>query len=303
MKDERGALWVHLLMVLLVLAWGAAFPILKVLLDWLGPLDLVLARFWVLLPPLVLLILRWRRSVLRQVRAHPWRTAALALLGVPGYHLFLNLGTSRLMADPESAGSAAMVASILVATQAAWAAFFGRLAGQERLGSRQWAGQAVCLGGVAVMVTRGDLSALQIHPAMLLVLVAPMSWGLYSVLAKPVFDSEGDPLPLTVFVVALGTLFSSVFTPAGLPGRLALMPPLAWASLIFLGLVSTLGGYLIWSVSVERLGVNRTVAYVYFIPLAALVMSALALGERPGWPALAGGGMILLGSLLIRRRS
>ncbi len=286
----------------MVVAWGAAYPIVKYMLDWLSPLELLLARFWIIMPPLAIMAWRWRRDFIPQLREHPGRSLLLALLGVPAYHLFLNYGTEVLKTDPQSAGSAAMVSSILVASVPAWTALFARLAGQERLSRRQWLGQAVCLVGVAAIATRGDLSALRFHPGALLVIGAPLSWGLYSVVAKRIFDGMGSSLPITVFILVGGTLITSLFTPPPIFGHLAAMPPLAWAALIFIGLVSTLAGYLIWSVAVRRLGANRPSTYIYFIPLVSLSMSALVLGERVGMATVMGGTMILAGVFLIGRK-
>jgi drug/metabolite transporter (DMT)-like permease len=302
MNPERGNGWIHFLLVLLVLSWGAAYPIVKYLLRWLSPLELVLARFWIFLPLLVFMLVRWRRSIAQQLRMHPWRSLALALLGVPGYHIMLNLGTRALMADPESAGSAAMMSSILVGSVPAWTALFARLAGQENLSKLQWLGQALCMAGVVALATRGDLTSLHFSMGALLVLGAPLSWGLYSVVAKRVFDSADSSLPITVFILAAGTVITSFFTPPPIFGHLAEMPPGAWTALAFIGLVSTLAGYLIWSVAVRRLGANRPSVYIYFIPVASLAMSALTLGERLGPSTAMGGVLILTGVFLIRRR-
>jgi len=303
MRAERGEGWIHFSLAALVLAWAAAYPLVKVLLDWLSPLELTLARVWIILPPLAVLAWRWRRALGAQLRAHPRRSLLLSLLGVPAYHLSLNLGTRMLKADPDSAGSAAMISSILVASVPAWTALFARLAGQERLGLKQWAGQALSLAGVAAVATRGDFSSLQLQAGALVVLGAPLSWGLYSVLGKKLFDSMESSLPITVFILIVGAMATSLFTPPTIFGHMAAMPPRAWAALAFLGFVSTFAGYLVWSVAVRRLGANRPSTYIYFIPLASVAMSALLLGERLGPATALGAAMILGGIYLIGQKS
>ncbi len=301
MSPERGKGWIHFLLVLLVLAWGAAYPIIKHLLDYLSPLELVLARFWIFTPLLAVMLWRWRKRLGEQLRAHPWRSLMLALLGVPSYHLFLNLGTEALKVDPESTRSAAMMSSILVGSVPAFTDLFARIAGQETLSRLQWLGQAFCMAGVVALATRGDLASLQFSTGVLLVLGAPISWGLYSVVAKRVFDSAGSSLPITAFILGAGTIITSLFTPASIFGHLSALPAGAWLALAFVGLVSTLAGYLIWSVAVRRLGPNRPSVYIYFIPVASLAMSALTLGERLGSSTALGGVMILAGVFLIRK--
>jgi drug/metabolite transporter (DMT)-like permease len=296
-------LGIHLSLALLVLIWGAAYPLIKVLLRWLTPMELMLARFWITCLPLIGIAWHYRRGVVALVREHPVRTLLLALLGVPGYHLFLNIGTRMLAEDPRTAMSAAMLTSILVASVPAWTALFAHLARLERLRALQWLGQALAFAGVVLIVLRDQWGALRLTPGALWVMGAPVSWALYSVTARPLLARSPSSLPLTASTVLLGTLIMTPFTPSSTAAHLAGLGAGPLLGLVGLALLSTFAGYVIWAAAVRSLGANRTSVVVYFIPVASLLTSALALGERLTWPVVAGGAMILAGVMITQRRS
>ncbi len=104
---DRSLFRIQTLLVFVVIVWGAAYPMVKLLLLHLDPMELVLARFWVCFLPLVGLAARYRREIRKLLRRHPLRITILGLLGVPGYHLTFNLGTRLLSEDQATAGSAA----------------------------------------------------------------------------------------------------------------------------------------------------------------------------------------------------
>ena len=58
--------------------------------------------------------------------------------------------------------------------------------------------------------------------------------------------------------------------------------------------------YLIWYTSVQRIGNVRTSAYSNFIPLVAMSVATVVLGESITAPKLAGAGAILAGVVITR---
>ena len=61
-----------------------------------------------------------------------------------------------------------------------------------------------------------------------------------------------------------------------------------------------MSSYLIWYTSVQRIGNVRTSAYSNFIPLVAMSVAAVALGETIAAVKLAGAGAILTGVVITR---
>jgi drug/metabolite transporter (DMT)-like permease len=105
---------------------------------------------------------------------------------------------------------------------------------------------------------------------------------------------------VTAAASLIGTL---ALLPLAGPGTLvpAGMPPLGNSLLVlYLGLVCTLAGYITWTVALRRVDPSQAVSFVYAIPVVAVAISALALGEAvTPWLAL-GGGLVVGGVVLAR---
>ena len=67
---------------------------------------------------------------------------------------------------------------------------------------------------------------------------------------------------------------------------------------LFLGLVAQTLGYILWNVTVEKIGPSRTVNLLYLSPLVTMTTAVLVLGERVTLVALAGCALILIGVAL-----
>ncbi len=81
MKD-RSLLWVQILMAIIIVIWGAAYPMIKLLLLELGPMELAVARFWISLLPLLA-----RRGKLLLFPPTGMRTPILLGLICPGRNM------------------------------------------------------------------------------------------------------------------------------------------------------------------------------------------------------------------------
>ncbi|HEY4663424.1 MAG TPA: DMT family transporter, partial [Comamonas sp.] len=72
-----------------------------------------------------------------------------------------------------------------------------------------------------------------------------------------------------------------------------------WAVVIYLGVVATGVAYLLFSAGLRSISAATSVALSKFEPITAFVLSILIVGERPGWLAFAGLGLVLLGLWLV----
>ncbi|GAB2791813.1 DMT family transporter [Streptomyces daliensis] len=197
-------------------------------------------------------------------------------------------------------GTSALIAAL---QPLAAGALSGRLVG-ETVSRRQWAGLAIGLAGVA-MVVRDDLSAS----------AAVQSWayalpfaGMAGLLAASFLERRArrplpatDALPLHCLVSAL--VFTGVALAAG-PGHAA--PPVTagfWLAVAWVVLLSTVGGYGFYWLSLRRDGVTRTSALIYLTPPTTAVWAYAMFGEAPGPLALAGMAVSLAGVVVAVRRS
>lgn len=285
---------VDALMLALVLTWGVAFAAIKELGQVLDPFQMTWFRY---LPFLVLFGL-WlpvaRRSRFRQVRGADWpRFAVAGALGVIGYHFPLNWG---LAVSEGGVAVSAGTGAILVATTPLWTLLFAVVAGQERFDARRAAGSLVAFAGVAIIVFLAPVGGARLTVAAkaLVVLLAPLCWGAYSLVAKPLIGRYGG-LFVTGLTFCLGTL---MLLPLGIrygAAPLVGFTPALWAWLLFLSLLSTVGGYAVWNHALKHRQATEVTVYIYLVPVVATLAGWLVVGEAVTLWFLLGAALVLVG--------
>jgi drug/metabolite transporter (DMT)-like permease len=60
-------------------------------------------------------------------------------------------------------------------------------------------------------------------------------------------------------------------------------------------------GYLGWGIIFSRMPASRAGSFLFLVPLFAILIAWLFLGEQPGFQSLVGGVLVLLGTALIQR--
>ena len=168
----------------------------------------------------------------------------------------------------------------------------------EQVGVRQWAGVLVSFCGVFLIATRGAPASLSFNPGDLMALVSMMMWAGYTVLLR----LRRDPLD-TVELLVLVCLFGLAFMLPWVAWELVFHPRMQLSRDGALGVAySAIGSFLFayigWSYVVKRLGAVRAGATMHLMPAFGVILSALFLGEYPGWFHFAGIGLILAGVTL-----
>jgi drug/metabolite transporter (DMT)-like permease len=164
----------------------------------------------------------------------------------------------------------------------------------------------VALGflGTAVVATRGDPGALPtggIGHGEALFLVAVCGWAVYSMAARPLFASL-SPLAVTTWCCAAGLL---LLTPAALLQIGTAAPLLTDSRLMAFVAVQAFAsmtlGFLWYSQGVQAIGAMNTAMYSNLVPVFAIVLAALTLGETPDLPVLLGAALVIAGLVVVNR--
>jgi drug/metabolite transporter (DMT)-like permease len=246
-----------------------------------------------LVPPLTLNFLRWGLAFLlllpfawRLLRpASPiWprmrRYAVLGLLGVGCYNALQYLAVRT---------STPINVTLVASSMPFFMLGFGALFFGHRITGRQVAGAALSVGGVLVVLCRGDaahLAEVRFVPGDLYMLLATAAWAIYSwLLTRP-----GDPPEVRSnwagFLMAQlvpGVLWSALFA----AGETAVTTqPIQWgwplaAALAYVAVGPALVAYRCWGLGVQRVGPNIAGFFSNLTPLFAALFSAAFLGEPP----------------------
>src|SRR5436309_11851357 len=223
---------------------------------------------------------------------------ALLGLGVLGNHLLTLFGLRYI-------GAAA--AGVIIGASPAITAFLSALLIRDVPFRAVWAGCAMSFAGVVLVSGVGGESAAGERSWLggMLVVLGLISWALYTIGGRRTMEQFS---PLTVNWTTL--LFSILpqipllwmdqkMTIAGIES----VPTSGWLALAYLIVFATAVGQQAWLYGVQGIGPSRAGVFVNLIPVSALVLSALILGEQVGAKELAGIGLILTGVWLVNRQS
>ncbi|MFB3817580.1 MAG: DMT family transporter [Candidatus Methylomirabilales bacterium] len=276
----------------LVLIWGANFAVVKYALRDLRPLAFNSLRFLIASAVLGLFLAAGGERIRTTRRDWP-AILGLGLLGTTLYQALFIFGLDRTLAGN---------ASLMLASGPIFTTLLARLFRQER-------SSGVVLGGVGlsvlgiVLVVLGGSKGVHFEAASLAgdlaILVAAAAWSAYTVGATPLVHRCGV-VPVTAATMWAGTLgLALVSLPALLRQPWGAVGAGAWLALAYSGALGIATAYFLWYYSVRHIGATRTAVYTNFVPVVALLVAWLTLGEQPTALQLAGAAGILAGSALV----
>ncbi len=108
-----------------------------------------------------------------------------------------------------------------------------------------------------------------------------------------------SPLVAVSYSAFAGTLF--LLLPAGLHGAFAQAVHFSWGSWLsigYLGVFGTVIGFLWYFQGIERIGAARAGVFINFVPVNAVLLAALFLGESLTLSLVSGGLLVIAGSYL-----
>lgn len=292
MEKLKGNALYHLLALFVVTVWGVTYISTKVLLiRGLSPAEIMFIRF------LTAYVLVWFVSPKKLWADNLKDEALLLLAGVCGGSLYFQ--TENMALEITLASNVAMILCTVPILTAVLSRLFVK---GERLRRGLILGSLVALAGVALVICNGHF-VLRLSPAGdLLTVLAALSWACYSLVLKRMIGRYPTVfITRKVFFYGLVTLLP-VFaaSPFDISPALLLEPVVA-GNLLFLGVIASLGCYLIWNSVVKRLGPVRANNYIYLSPVVTLSASAIVLGEHITVMAIVGALMIIVGVYFAER--
>lgn len=291
-----GLDWLCLLT--LSVLWGGSFFFAKVAVASVPPLTLVAAR--VMLAALTLLAVV-RLSGLRLPRG---RQAWLAFAGMGVLNNLIPFGLIFYGQTAIGAGLAAVINGMTPF----WTALIARAAGAEPLSAGKLAGIAVGFGGLAVMVGPAALAGLDASLlAQIAIVGATVSYGCAGVFGRrfkalpPLVTATGQLSASSLLILPLALL-------ADRPWTLPLPGAEAAGAVVGLALASTALAYILFFRILASAGATNVSLVTLLVPVSAMLLGALVLGETVtdrqllGLALIAAGLAFIDGRLLARLR-
>ncbi|MBI3262213.1 MAG: EamA family transporter [Acidobacteria bacterium] len=287
---------IDLLLLLMVVIWGANFTVLKIALADLPPLAFNSLRLVIAsLVFIALLPLRGARLQVEGSHRLTWKDLlGIAGLGVVG-HFVYQLCFLDGIARTSVANSA-----LIIGTSPVSVALLTAVAGHERVTRRHWTGAALSVVGIYLLVGHDAELSRETLVGDLLILLANGCWAIYTVGARPLLKRH-SALVVTGYSMMIGTvLYVLVGFPEVARQNWRAVHLSAWLALAFSSVLALNVAYLIWYTAVQRLGNIRTSMYSNIVPIVAMLVAVVWLGERVGPSKLVGAVAILSGVALTR---
>jgi len=285
--------WIWLLS--LSVLWGGSFFFAKVAVGELEPLTVVFAR--VGLAALALNAILLARGVNPFRRGAPW--AAYFVMGILNNALPFSLIFWAQTRIPSGLASILNAATPLVTLVVAhW------LTRDEKIDAAKVAALVAGLSGVIVLIGPDLLLEASSLWGQLACLAAALSYALAGVYGRRFKALKAEPMEVAAGQVTAGTvLILPIMLLVDRPWTLANMPSTSvWLALAGLALLSTALAYVLYFRILAAAGATNLLLVTFLIPLTAVLLGALVLGERLAPRHFAGMALIGLGLAVVDGR-
>lgn len=286
---------IDLYLLLTAIIWGSNYSVIKFVLQEVPPRAFNGLRLLIASAVFLLFIFATRRREhVERLSMRDWAT--VVLLGIVGQFLYQILFIAGLER------TSVMNASIIIACTPAAVSIASAAVGHERLPLAHWLGTALSFVGVTLIVRGGAVAGVSSLSGDLMMMACVVCWTVYTVAGRPMLASY-SPLVITGLSMAVGTLIFLPFATADF-ARTAWTDVrlVAWVCVVFSSLLALNFSYTAWYLGVRQLGSSRTSIYSNVVPVAALVVAMVWLGERLAGMRLVGAVLVAAGVLLTRWR-
>jgi drug/metabolite transporter (DMT)-like permease len=277
--------------------YGTSYVATRIVLQDVGPATLALARLalgaMVIVP---LAFLRRAPGRRRLSRADRWNVFWMGVLGFAAAFGFANWGMAR---------STATNAALLITVEPISLILLSPVFLGERLVRRELVGAVFTLVG-AVLVVLNGLPGLSVTFAPhwrgdILLVLSGLSYAAYSIFGRGVLARHAA-LPVTAWSIVWGLVAMLPFGALEwLDGHRPVWTPVAIWGTLYLALVVTALGYLVWNYALERVEAPRLALFVNVQPVVGALLGVWWLREPLTAFTVIGGLLVLLGLHLAMR--
>jgi len=272
------------------LVYATSYVATRVVLDDLPPAFLALVRLVVGAAILVPIARALEKPVRAPARGDAWRIVWMGVVGFAGAFALSHWGLAR---------STATNAALLIIVEPLSIMALSPLLLGERLRRREVAGGALALLGAVLVVLNGVPGlTLVLAPHWrgdLLLVLAGLAYGAYTLIGRAVL-ARHSPLVVTARSIVWGAVVM-----VRLGGARPVLSPAAVGGALYLAVVITAFGYLLWNWVLARVSAPRVAIFVTVQPIGGAVLGVVLLREPLTVFTVAGAVLIVLGLWLTVR--
>ncbi|MGG0755938.1 DMT family transporter [Brevibacillus laterosporus] len=271
--------------------WGGMYVVVKVVVDFVPPLELVWFRYVIAIFALLMIGVITKQSW--RIKKRDW--LLIFIIGLIGNTI------SIVTQEVGTMLSTAQMGAIITSTTPAFMVLFARIILKEKITYKKAISIILATHGVCIIVGNAHIdSSHQLGGVSLL--IAALTWSLMSVLIKRV-PEQYSQIVVTSYAILVAIALLTPFT----IGRLAnldfqaMMHPSIWGGLLYLGVISTACAFLLWNRGLQMLNASSGGLFFFFQPIVGTFLGWLLLGEQIGFSFWIGTTLIFIGVLLVIR--
>jgi drug/metabolite transporter (DMT)-like permease len=270
--------------------WGLSFVVIRRATFELSPINLTLLR-WLIAGAgfLVVGAFLFRSKVKFQKGDFP-RLLMVAVLSIPLHQLLLNFGETQIHAG---------VTGLLTSLSRVFMAVLSVYLLREKVGGRLVSALILGITGATVLALPALGSGLS-GPiiGIFAVILAAFCFALFSVVAKPLLNKYGAA-PVTVWSGLIGTIMLLPLLSSSFMSNVFDLSLTGWLSVLYLAILSSVIGYLLFYTLVSHGPVTRVSVQLYLIPFVSVIGGVLLLQEDLTINKVVGGALLLLSVAVI----
>jgi drug/metabolite transporter (DMT)-like permease len=282
-------------MLAVALIWGVNFTVVKQTLRETLPMVFISLRF-VLAALCLTVVLRLMGGDLRIERRHLGTLLILSLIGHVAYLTFFIKGIEMTTASNSS---------LLLATTPIFVALISVALRLEQVTFAIGLGVVLSFIGIVLIVGLGS-GGLSLASETLfgnvLTLLAAICWAINTIMSKPLLRHY-SPLKLTAVGMLMSTPVLLLLSSGEIvQQRWSAISAQGWMGVVYSFLFANAIAYVLWNFSVQKAGNSRTAVFSNLVPVVAVVLSWLYLGEKLGmWQGI--GALVTLTGVTLTRMS
>jgi len=270
----------YLPVVLVTIFWGASFVATKFVVNVFEPFPAALYRFLI---ALFVLLPFTKKKKIANINAF-WS----GFWGITMYFVFEN--TALRYTSPTNA-------AVIVSSVPLLYVLFTHVFHKVKTNKYHYLGSVLAFLGVALVILNGRM--MKLNPlGDILAFGAAISWVFYTHYVVRIKDVVGIDQTFSITFWGVVTLVPFSL----LQNMQAKFEIKSVSSLIYLGIICSALGYLLWNKSIEVIGDRKTTNFIYFIPLVTVISEFLLMKSKPTIYNILGVTMLILGLYIFERR-
>lgn len=291
---------IDFLLLLMTVIWGTNYSIVKHAFREIDPQAFNAGRMMIASALFFVLIVAARR--VRTPTSIVYTPAPITTLdwmwliglGIVGHFLYQCLFIGGL-ARTSVANSSLMLGATPVVIALITAAL-----GHDRISPLHWAGAALSVVGIYVVVGAGAQLGGQHMTGDLMMAAAVFCWAVYTMAARQLMERH-SPVGVTGISMIVGSILYAVLFNARIRATdWTAVSAATWLAILYSALFALCIAYTIWYAAVREIGSARTSVYSNLVPLVAMLTAIVFLGEPIMPTKLAGAAAVLIGVGLTR---